>query len=282
MLQFTSIRELKDFIRLQKKKGATVGFVPTMGALHGGHLSMVRQGKKENDLLVASIFVNPIQFNNPDDLEKYPRMPEKDIHLLVCENCDILFCPDAAEMYPPGERQEPAVDLGHLDKVLEGAFRPGHFRGVAIVVKKLFEIIEPDKAYFGKKDYQQLRVIQFMVNQLGLPVTIVPCETVREPDGLAMSSRNMRLPAPARSIAPKIHETLLWVKSEVGTIPPARLVVLARQRLEAIPGFKPEYLEIADTETLLPLESWEKGRKAVALTAVFLGEVRLIDNLELF
>jgi len=282
MLQFTTIRELKDFIRLQKQKGVSIGFVPTMGALHGGHLSMVRQGKKENDLLVASIFVNPIQFNNPGDLEKYPRTPEKDISLLVCENCDILFCPGSAEMYPPDEPQEPAVDLGHLDKILEGAFRPGHFRGVAIVVKKLLEIVEPDRAYFGKKDYQQLRVIQFMVNTLGLPVAIIPCETVRESDGLAMSSRNMRLPVPARLIAPKIYETLRWVKSEAGTIPPARLAVMARQRLEAIPGFKPEYLEIADAETLLPLESWEKGRKAVALTAVFLGEVRLIDNLELF
>jgi pantoate--beta-alanine ligase len=282
MLQLTTIRELNDFILLEKQKGLSIGFVPTMGALHEGHLGMVRRGKKENDLLVASIFVNPIQFNNPSDLEKYPRTPEKDIHLLVCENCDILFSPDAAEMYRPGEVQEIAVDFGHLDKVLEGEFRPGHFRGVAIVVKKLFEIVEPDRAYFGKKDFQQLRIIRYMVEKLGLPVSIIPCETVREPDGLAMSSRNLRLPAAHRSLAPKIHETLLWVRSEAGKIPPDELAGMARQRLEEVPGFRTEYFGIVDNKTLLPLESWGKDVKAVALTAVFLGEVRLIDNLELF
>lgn len=282
MLQFQTKRELNGFIRLQKKKGKRIGFIPTMGALHEGHLSMVRRARTENDIVAVSIFVNPIQFNNPEDLRKYPRMPEKDIQALVSERCDILFIPKADEMYPPGETQEAVVDLGHLDRILEGSFRPGHFRGVAIVVKKLLDIVEPDRAYFGKKDYQQLRVIQFMVNVLNIPVEIVPCDTFRESDGLAMSSRNLRLPPAHRAIAPRIHETLQWVRGRMGQLPPKDLCSMAIKRLQDIPEFVPEYFEIADSKTLLPIETWETPNGAVALTAVFLGDVRLIDNLELF
>ncbi len=281
MIQFTTIREANEFIRQARSKGQSVGFVPTMGALHEGHLGMVRQGKRENDLLVVSIFVNPVQFNNPNDLDRYPRTPEKDIRRLVCENCDVLFLPSVEEMYPGGAVPEVPVDLGDLGNRLEGAFRPGHFKGVAIVVKKLFDIVMPDRAYFGKKDYQQLRVIEFMTERLGLPVKIIPCATVREADGLAMSSRNIRLHADHRANAPKIHETLCRVKSEAGKIPPRELERMASGWLAEIPGAKPEYFEIVRTTDLSPLESWNEGN-AVALTAVFMGEVRLIDNLELF
>ena len=281
MIQFTTIREATDFILQARAKGQSIGFVPTMGALHEGHLGMVRQGKKENDLVVVSIFVNPVQFNNRNDLDRYPRTPEKDIRKLVCDNCDILFLPPEDEMYPGGEVPEVPVDLGDLGDRLEGAFRPGHFKGVAIVVNKLFDIIRPDRAYFGKKDYQQLRVIEFMTDALGLPVKVIPAETVREADGLAMSSRNVRLNSEQRAEAPKIYETLQWVKAEAGTVPPGELARKAFGRLAEIPGARPEYLEIVRTKDLAPLGSWNEGN-AVVLTAVFMGDVRLIDNLELF
>jgi pantoate--beta-alanine ligase len=281
MVQFTTAKELKEFLRERRRRGSTIGFIPTMGALHEGHLSMVRRSKKENGLTVVSIFVNPTQFNNPSDLERYPRTPEKDIRLLVCEDCDILFAPGAEEMYPPDEIT-PEIDLGALDRVMEGKFRPGHFQGVATVVKKFFDIIEPDVAYFGKKDFQQLAVITHMVRTLSLPVRIVPSETVREPDGVAMSSRNLRLPAADREAARGIHDTLLRVRSAAGTVPPAELAKKAFSELAALPRFRPEYFEIVDGETLLPLGKWQKGRLAVACTAVYLGDIRLIDNLEVF
>ena len=206
MKTFSTIQAAKKFISEEKKVGKTVGFVPTMGALHDGHLQLMRRAKKENGLLAVSIFVNPIQFNNPEDLKKYPRDLEKDKLLLESVGCDVLFAPTAEEMYP-----EPATtkyNFGKLETVMEGAFRPGHFNGVAVVVKKLFEIITPDKAYFGEKDFQQLAIIQELVRMEKLSVQIVPCPIVREKDGLAMSSRNERLSPDERKAAPFIHKTL--------------------------------------------------------------------------
>jgi pantoate--beta-alanine ligase len=282
MLQVQTIRRLKEALAQHRSSPGTTGFVPTMGALHEGHLALVRRSLAENQVTVASIFVNPTQFNNPEDLARYPRMPERDAGLLEKTGCDILFAPAVAEMYPEGDSMMPEFDLGSLGLVMEGKFRPGHFRGVAQIVMKLFVAVSPDNAYFGKKDFQQLAVIRKLVRDFRLPVEIVGCETVREPDGLAMSSRNMLLTPEQRNLAPRIFEVLRRTKSRAGLIPPGNLAREARLALETIPGFRVEYFEIADPVTLLPLVKWQEERGAVACTAVFAGNVRLIDNMELF
>jgi pantoate--beta-alanine ligase len=282
MKQFTGIAETADYLKKQRAKGLTIGFVPTMGALHEGHMNLVRRAKRENDLTVCSIFVNPIQFNNKEDLVKYPRTLSRDLSMLEAEICDVVFTPETAEMYPEGGNTSLDIDFGMLDKVMEGKFRPGHFNGVAIVVKKLFDIVQPDHAYFGKKDFQQLAIIKHMVNMLELPVDIIPCETVRESDGLAMSSRNARLTDAERILASKIYEVLAKVKEKAGIIPVRELSHWAIKKIEEHKGMRVEYFEITDKDGLLPLENWIYKDRAVALTTVFLGEVRLIDNIELF
>lgn len=282
MKQLSTLREMERFITPLIEKGTSIGFVPTMGALHEGHLSLIRRAKAENQLTFCSVFVNPIQFNNPEDLDKYPRTLSTDAKLLEQVGCDVIFSPSAEEMYPQGTTEVLELDWGMLDKVMEGKFRPGHFKGVAIVVKKLFSIIHPTRAYFGKKDYQQLAVIRRMVEQLQLPVAIIPCDTVREPDGLAMSSRNMRLTIAERQVAPVIYEVLCRVREKAGKIPVKELQEWAIKKIQEHPSIRVEYFEIGDKETLMPLENWSLKSRAVAFAAVFLGDVRLIDNLELF
>jgi len=282
MISFTTIIEIRNWLDLQRYNRKTIGFVPTMGALHEGHLTLLKRSKAENDITVCSIFVNPIQFNNREDLLKYPRTLESDARMLEEIECDVLFAPNASEMYPDNEQVTLDIEFGKLDKVMEGKFRPGHFKGVAIVVKRLFDIVMPTCAYFGKKDFQQLAVIQFMVRALKLPVRIIPCSTVREPDGLAMSSRNMRLTIAERNLAPKIYQILSKVKNKVGKIPVSELIEWAIKKIQEDPELRVEYFEIGDKDTLLPLENWDYKERAVAFTAVFLGDVRLIDNIELF
>ncbi len=277
-----TIKETRKIIRKLRKTGGSVGFVPTMGALHDGHLSLINRSVAENRYTLSSIFVNPIQFNNNSDLAQYPRMIPQDTRALEAAGCDLVFIPDAAEMYPEGEKTDLNMDFGMLDKVLEGKFRPGHFRGVAIVVRKLFDIMQPDLAYFGKKDFQQLLVIRNLAEQLFPNIKIIPCETVRESDGLAMSSRNLRLTIGERNIAPLIYEILCKSKQKVGKIPVRELREWAIKKIQENPAFRVEYFEIADQATLLPLDNWDFKENAVALTAVYLGDVRLIDNIELF
>ena len=282
MRHFSRIRDVKTFLGRERKKGKKVGFVPTMGALHEGHTSLVKRSVQDNDITVCSIFVNPIQFNSQHDLDKYPRNLERDLAFLEESGCDIVFAPDTEEMYPGGKTEELTVDFGYLDKILEGKYRPGHFRGVAIVVQKLFGIVEPDKAYFGKKDHQQLLVIRQLVTQLQLPVIVEACPIVRETDGLAMSSRNMRLTIGERQLAPIIFEVLTHVKDKIGTIPVKELKNWAIKKIEKNPSFKVDYFEISDKETLLPIENWKSKGNAMALIASYLGDVRLIDNIEFF
>jgi pantoate--beta-alanine ligase len=282
MKVITRIPELKRLLRKERKIHSSIGFVPTMGALHDGHLSLIRKSTTENDYTVCSIFVNPVQFNNPADLEKYPRSQREDISLLESAGCDLVLLPEVKEMYPGGTIVSPDVDFGLLDKVLEGKFRPGHFKGVAVAVKRLFDLVEPRKAYFGKKDYQQLLVIRKLVRDLDLPVEIVACPTVREPDGLAMSSRNMRLTIHERKVAPLIYQVLLKVREKAGTLPVRDLANWAIKKISENPEFSVEYFEIVDSETLLTLTNWKPKEKALACTAVYLGDVRLIDNMELF
>ncbi len=277
---FKTIREAQEYIPEMKSQGKSVGFVPTMGALHQGHLSLLGRANLETDLTATSIFVNPIQFNNPEDLAKYPRTLESDIAKLEEMECDILFNPDVDEMYP-----EPVLDrydFGHLDKVLEGKYRPGHFNGVAVVVKKLFDVLTPDRAYFGMKDYQQLRIIQTMVEKFGLPVEIIPCATIRETDGLAMSSRNVRLSAHERSIAPAIYRILQDVKNKTGKISVVEAETWAINQLNKYEEIEVEYFKIVDAKSLLPVGDWNDVVSAVACTAAYLGNVRLIDNIILF
>ena len=277
MLVFEKIKEATSFLQSKKKSGQKIGFVPTMGALHQGHLELMKKAKKENDLLVVSIFVNPIQFNNPSDLEKYPRDLEKDKALLEEVGCDVLFVPEVSEMYP--EKVTKQFNFGNLEKVMEGAFRPGHFNGVAVVVEKLFDIVKPDKAYFGEKDFQQLAIIQRMVELEKLPLQIVPCQTIREKDGLAMSSRNERLTKAERKIAPFIAQILTEAKSKMSSLSPNEIRLLVENKFRDQPEFELEYFEIADDKTLQPTFNWSESQGIVGFIAAYLGKVRLIDNI---
>ena len=280
MISFQHITSLKAALQKERLNGKTIGFVPTMGALHEGHLALMRCAKAENDLLVVSIFVNPIQFNNKDDFTKYPRVLEHDSALLERVGCDFLFAPSANEMYP--EVVNDHYDFGVLAKVMEAEFRPGHFDGVAIVVRKLFEIISPHKAFFGEKDYQQLAIIKEMVRQLGMPVEIISCPIVREADGLAMSSRNIRLSLGERTIAPAIYKTLKKAANLKNVLSPQEMRKWVWNQLEQINGFMIDYVEVADDVYLQPIQHWNGSGGALIFVALFLGEVRLIDNIRIF
>lgn len=283
MKVFEKKEELKRYLDTFRKKKKSIGFVPTMGALHTGHLDLVQRAKKENDFVVCSIFVNPTQFNNKEDLKKYPRTLKTDIKKLESVKCDVLFAPDEKEIYPQNAPDnEIEIDFGPLDKVMEGKFRPGHFKGVATVVDKLFKIVEPQKAYFGEKDYQQLLIIKKMVKLLKHRIKIIPCPTMREKNGLAMSSRNMRLSPEEREQAPFIYRILKESKSLAGkNISVRKLKEWAEKQFSANKFFKLEYCEIADADSLAPLKKWGNARRAVFCIAAYLGKVRLIDNIKI-
>ncbi len=268
---------IADWVKQAKAAGKSIGFVPTMGALHAGHLALAGQAKKENDLVVCSIFVNPIQFNNPKDLKRYPRTLESDLEQLRTIHCDAVFCPDEKEMYPGPETK--VYDFGSLDKVMEGRYRQGHFNGVAIVVKKLFDIVDPHRAYFGRKDYQQLQIIKALVKKEAMNVEIIPCATVREPDGLAMSSRNARLTPAQRQEAGKIYKVLQAARDMYPGHAVSIIEQWAIQEINASPELETEYFQIVDAETLLPVNDDRSKARPVACVAVFAGQVRLIDNL---
>jgi pantoate--beta-alanine ligase len=264
---------LSPFI-LQKK---CVGFVPTMGALHKGHLSLIQRSKQECDITVCSVFVNPLQFNRREDFENYPETIGNDIKLLKAVGCDILFNPDEKEMYPDIIKEQ--FDFGLLETVMEGKFRPGHFKGVAIVVKRFFELITPNRAYFGEKDYQQLMIIMKLVEILKLNIKVVPCPIVRETDGLAMSSRNMRLNEEERKKAPYINKVLKEAIAKVRDFNPEELKLWILGQFEGISDMEIEYIEFSDAGTLEPVMIWERDQNVIACIAVFLGKVRLIDNI---
>lgn len=269
---------MTEWVSGQKEQNHSIGFVPTMGALHQGHLSLVAQSVAENDATACSIFVNPIQFNNQEDLEKYPRTLEQDLQLLEEAGCNVVFAPSVEEMYP--EEVQDKYDFGHLEKVMEGRFRPGHFNGVVIVVKKLFLIVKPDRAYFGKKDYQQLAIIRAMTEVERLPVEIVPCPIVREQDGLAMSSRNMRLSTEERALAPEIYRILSEAASLAAEKDIAETEAWVHQEMTKKETFRLEYFEIVDGKTLLPAKSWNSQGGVIGCIALWLGNIRLIDNIE--
>ncbi len=280
MLIFKKVADLQAWIAKERAAGRSIGFAPTMGALHDGHMELIRLSHRDGNRTVASIFVNPTQFNDPKDLEKYPRTPEKDLLLLHDTGCDAVFMPSVEEVYPPGSDVKIDLDFRQLDEVMEGVFRPGHFIGMATVVHRLLDIVQPQSLYMGQKDFQQLTIVRDMIRQLHMPIQLVMCPTVRESDGLAMSSRNTRLSPGMRAVAPVIYQTLQWVSAEIVHRPASLLQAEAMQKLQAA-GLQPEYFEIVDGISLLPVEHWEESDFMVVCTAAFAGEVRLIDNLVL-
>lgn len=276
MLLTTTISELKSHLPLPSA-GKKIGFVPTMGALHKGHISLVKQSVNENDIVVVSVFVNPTQFNDPKDLERYPRNLEADLRLLEETGCHLVFTPGVNEIYPEPDTRK--FNFGNLETVMEGKHRPGHFNGVAQVVSKLFDIVRPHRAYFGLKDFQQLAIIKNMVSQLQLPVEIIPCPIIREESGLAMSSRNELLTANERKNAALISQTLFEAKKLITEKSVPTLAEWITETINKNPFLRVEYVEIVDSLTLQPVENWNETEEIVCCVAVFCGKIRLIDNI---
>ena len=281
MIVFKHIQPLQIHLAKLKEQGLTIGFVPTMGALHKGHLSIIQQSLKANDITVCSIFVNPTQFNDKADFEKYPITIESDIKQLVSTGCSILFLPSADEIYPADFDQKQNFNLGYLETILEGAYRAGHFQGVAMVVKRLLEIVQPHELFLGRKDLQQCKVLQHMVYTEKIPVQITEAPTLREASGLAMSSRNQRLTEVDKEKATAIYKSIVFIKANLLKLNIDELKRQAAQMLTDAGFDKIDYIDIIDSETLLPVTAYSSNQKITAIVAAFIGGVRLIDNMEL-
>lgn len=281
MLIFNRQVDLSAHLKSVSTQKETIGFVPTMGALHQGHLSLLEQSLSSNDITVISIFVNPTQFNNPEDLAKYPRTLDSDVAKIEKLNRDIIvFAPSVDDIYE-GNTVSTAFDFDGLENQMEGRFRPGHFDGVGTIVKRLFEIVKPTNAYFGEKDFQQLQIVKKMVEKAKMPVNVIGCPIFREPNGLAMSSRNERLSDKERHDAAVIYQTLQTAKQRFGTENAKAVIDWVTKTFEHVPGFELEYFEIADEATLMPIEDKTEGRKYRAFIAVFVNKIRLIDTISL-
>ncbi len=277
MKVFESVKELRA--ELDKAEQSGIGFVPTMGALHAGHRSLVERARRENGTVVVSVFVNPTQFNDKNDLKHYPRTPEADARLLEEAGADFVLMPSVEEIYPqPDSRQ---FDFGLIDKVMEGATRPGHFNGVAQVVSRLFDIVRPARAYFGEKDFQQIAVIKSMVAQLALPIEIVECAIIRGEDGLALSSRNTLLDAAHRAAAPHIYATLRAAVTQSQEMAPARLKEWVTAEVERNPLLKVIYYQSVDARTMQEVAAWDDSPRIQGCIAVQAGDIRLIDNIRI-
>jgi len=275
----TTRKALRDYLNSLANKHLSLGFVPTMGALHSGHISLLDQAKHQCDQSLCSIFVNPRQFNDPEDLKRYPRTPEEDIALLKKHGCDALFMPEVQEIYP--ELAAETYDFGKLDKTLEADHRPGHFNGVAQVLSRFFNLLKANKAFFGEKDFQQMLIVKALVQQMGLKTEIVPCPIVRESDGLAMSSRNSLLSQKERALAANIH---LWMKKAASLAGTTKIEDIKKglsQEIAQHAELKLDYFEVCDPETLDIFSGHLNGRKAIALIALYTGKIRLIDNIRL-
>jgi len=278
MEQFTTNESVTKAVAHLRKSGKSIGFVPTMGALHEGHLSLIKHSKSQNDITVVSVFVNPTQFNDKEDLRKYPRPIEDDLLMLHKAGTDMVFTPDEIEMYPEPDTRK--FDFGKLELVMEGKFRSGHFNGVAQIVSKLFDIVRPTRSYFGQKDFQQLTIVKALVNKY-MPesgIEIVSCPIIREPDGLAMSSRNKLLTDLHRASAPLISQTLFKAIQLSNKLTVSALKAWVIEQINANPNLSVEYFEVVDTEALQPVDTWSDAPKTVGCVAVFAGKVRLIDN----
>lgn len=272
----STIEETKQILRKLKGEGKSIGFVPTMGALHEGHVSLVKKAASESEVVAVSIFVNPTQFNDKNDLKNYPRTPEKDLAMIESAGAHYVFMPTENEIYPePDTRQ---FDFGMLDKVMEGEHRPGHFNGVAQVVSKLFDIVQPHRAYFGQKDFQQLAIIRELVRKFNYDIDIVACPILREADGLAMSSRNMLLTPEKRASAPLISKTLFEARNKMSEKTVEELINWVEITINSNPHLEVEYFELSNAKTLEPVRDWNAAEHIVGCIAVRAGQVRLIDN----
>lgn len=274
---YKTAEELRSFVTEERKQGHRIAFVPTMGALHEGHLSLVRRALKENDCCIVSVFVNPTQFNNPRDLETYPRTLDADSHLLASIGTTALFAPAVETIYPEPDTR--VFHVGAVAEVMEGKYRPGHFNGVMQVVSRLFDLVQPDCAYFGEKDFQQIAVLRAMAREIKSPVEIIACPIVREEDGLARSSRNTLLSEEGRAQAPNIYRILSESRTWSKELSPKAVIERATQLLDAIPTLRVEYFEIVDADTLQPITRWEDSPKPHGCITVYCGDVRLIDNI---
>lgn len=277
MKSFSTVSQLQQ--ALAEGQGKVVGFVPTMGALHQGHISLVERARKECDIVVVSVFVNPTQFNDKNDLKNYPRTPEADAAMLEAAGVDYVLFPSVEEIYPEPDTR--VFDFGQIDKVMEGATRPGHFNGVAQVVSRLFAIVNPDKAYFGEKDFQQIAVIRAMCAQLGLTLEIIDCPIIRDVDGLARSSRNTLLTPEHRAAAPHIYEVLSAATTKLGEMTPQQLTEWVVAEVENNPLLKVIYFQAVDALSLQQVENWNDSKRIQGCIAVQAGEIRLIDNIKL-
>ena len=280
MIIFKKARDLQQYLETARQADQNIGFVPTMGALHEGHISLLKISARENQVTVCSIFVNPAQFNDPRDFEKYPSTLKQDIQKLESNGCDILFLPPVVEIYPAGITEKMPYELGYLEKILEGEFRPGHFQGVCRAVEKLLSIVMPNQLYLGQKDFQQCMIIGKLVQLMGIEksVNLRICPIVREKDGLAMSSRNMRLNSEQRAKAPALYKSLIFLKENLNKGSLTDLKKEASRTLEK-KGIKPDYVEIADAKTLKPINEWDARTNIVGLVAAYINDVRLIDNI---
>jgi pantoate--beta-alanine ligase len=275
---FKQIAQLRGHLDQLRKSNKSIGLVPTMGALHQGHISLIQASKSQNAVTVATIYINPTQFNNPKDLQKYPKTPEKDLAMLENAECDVVFCPDDQEMYT--EKSMVNFDFGNLDKVMEGKFRPGHFSGVALVVSKLFNIVQPDRVYFGQKDWQQFAVIRLLVRELKFNLEVHSVPILRESDGLAMSSRNLRLSPSQRSSAKVLYESLLMARKAISSGTPLETVKKAVfEKVNETPEMKLEYFELANSKNLTILNNVDNSVLPILCIAAYAGEIRLIDNM---
>lgn len=282
MITFKKAIDLQRYLDQCRQKNQDIGFVPTMGALHDGHISLLKTSLKENKLSACSIFVNPAQFNDPTDFKKYPSTIDSDISKLEANGCDILFLPSVDEIYPGGFEAKKKYDLGYLDTILEGEFRPGHFQGVCMAVEQLLLIVEPDKLYLGQKDYQQCMIIARLIQLMGLEekVNVRICPILREKDGLAMSSRNMRLNKEERAKATALYETLIFLNQNICNGSLRDLKKEATDQLQK-KGFKTDYVEIVNAKTLKPINEWDARTNILGLVAAYIDNVRLIDNMML-
>ncbi|MXV38604.1 pantoate--beta-alanine ligase [Flavobacteriaceae bacterium Ap0902] len=276
---FDSIDSLQTWLKEIQKADKSIGFVPTMGALHEGHITLVNQSNQDNDITVCSVFVNPTQFNNPEDLDKYPRDIKKDLKLLEAANCDVVFLPTVAAMYPDGEKSED-FEFGGLENQMEGKYRPGHFDGVATIVSRFFDIVKPTKAYFGEKDFQQLRIIQELVKQKDYHIQIIPMPIARERSGLALSSRNTRLTPTYKEAAPEIFRILNLIKDWKNDFSVNQTIIKVEEEFLKTP-FELEYILICDELSLEPISNWDQSENIRAFIAAYAGDVRLIDNLKI-
>jgi pantoate--beta-alanine ligase len=278
MILFKRSADLKQWVSEQKKNNKTTGFVPTMGALHEGHIELINACRSMVDLTICSIFVNPVQFNDPKDFEKYPVSIEKDIQMLHQAGTDVVFLPSVEDIYPQGQTGLETYDLGPLENLLEGRYRPGHFQGVSQVMSRLLKLVEPDHLFMGQKDFQQCLVVKRLIEILHLPVQFHTVPTIREPDGLAQSSRNRRLTSAQRENAVAISQVLRDIRGNLSSGDAGKLLKNAQEKLDAA-HFKTDYISIARASDLQPITDWNGKEKAVALIAAFQGEVRLIDNM---